>query len=129
MYVEFHFNAKLKDNTPENVFRILQYMIDFDIFEVMIPAHPFFKTKKWHHILASDSGVFDASTESTIHCHHYALGVTKNFLCVKCSFENDEDEVEKFIDWITPYLDKTTGDFLGFYRYESTQNPVLIFMK
>lgn len=38
-------------------------------------------------------------------------------------------EIQLFIDWISPYLNKNKGYSLGFYRYEETENPTLIYMK
>jgi len=50
-------------------------------------------------------------------------------LQVRGNLKNYESEIDTFIDWITPYLNKLPGDFLGFERYEECTEPTLIYMK
>ena len=51
-----------------------------------------------------------------------------HFLCIRSNVKNYDGEIQHFIDWITPCLDKHPGDFLGFRRYEETEDPTLIYM-
>jgi len=74
-------------------------------------------------MLNCGSYYFDADTISTIRKDDITQQWT---LCIRCNLKNYDDEIEKFLDWIHPYLDKQEGDFLGFYRYEETEQPTLI---
>jgi hypothetical protein len=47
------------------------------------------------------------------------------YLNVKSSFKNYSQEIRLFLDWICPYIN--TSGFLGFYRYEESDFPTLIF--
>ena len=51
------------------------------------------------------------------------------YLCVRANLKNYGEEIRKFLDWITPYLEKYEGEFLGFYRYEESEQPTLIYHK
>lgn len=124
MYTELHFNSELKGNTPTNVISILKYMVEDGDKPLKLPDHPLFKTCRWETMLVCDSYYFDAETHSTLRLDN----ITNSwYLCIRSNFKNYDNEVECFLNWIYPYLNKFEGDFLGFYRYEEFQTPSLIF--
>ena len=125
MYTEFHFNSKLKRNVPPNVIEILKFMVGQTEAKPDLPDHPLFATDRWDTMLRTDSAYFDADTHSTL---RYEEGPKARYvLCIRCNLKNYEGEIEKFVDWIMPYLSKIPGEFLGFSRYEETEQPTLIF--
>jgi len=126
MYTEFHFNAALKDNAPNSVIEILEFMLGDSAERPELPAHLLFQSDRWEWMLRCDSYYFDADTHSTL---KYDEVSKQYYLCIRCNLKNYNDEIEKFILWIMPYLDKHPGDFLGFSRYEETEKPTLIFME
>lgn len=126
MYTELHFNSALKRNIPTPVLEILNYMIGNDEFAPVCPDHPLFSTSRWPIMLRCDSYYFDADTHSTL---RYDEISTQHYLCIRTNFKNYEGEIEAFVDWIMPYLDKVPGDFLGFSRYEETEEPTLIYAR
>lgn len=125
MYTEFHFNSELNNNSSD-IIDILKYMIGEQGSYIKLPKHPLFETDRWMFMLCTDSYYFDADTISTL---RYDKTAKAYFLCIRCNLKNYNDEIEKFINWITPYLAKTNGEFLGFYRYEEYEKPTLIYMK
>ena len=127
MYTEFHFNASLKENTPIEIIEVLQTMLGDEKVLLNTLKHPLFTTKdsRWRFMLQCDSYCFDADTHSTL--RYDDIGKSY-YLCIRCNLKNYENEIENFVDWIKPYLDKQKGDFLGFSRYEETEQPTLIFM-
>ena len=128
MYTELHFNAELSGDVPPEVVTILDYMLASaslaELPEPPLPDHPLFHTERWRLMLQMDSCYFSADTHSTLRkddrgdCY---------FLCVRCNLKNYNHEIEKFIDWVCPYLRQEDGDFLGFYRYEDSEDPTLIY--
>lgn len=127
MYTEFHFNSRLKENTPAEVLEALQWMLAEDKPDVppALPSHPLFQGKlrcKW--MLLSDSYYFDALTRSELEFDDIA---NQYFLSIRCNLKNYDNEIQKFVDWIRPYLDQEDGAFLGFHRYEETEQPTLLF--
>ena len=127
MYTEFHFNSELKQDVPEEVINILKFMVG-DISDITCNPlnHELFSTDRWKHMLYMDSYYFHADTHSTL---RYDDNGKCWFLCIRCNLKNYDDEIEKFIDWVTPYLYEDEGNFLGFSRYEETEQPTLIFYK
>ena len=126
MYTEFHFNAELNSNAPKEIINILEYMIGDNSIMPELPSHPLFETSRWQYMLQMDSYYFSAETHSTLHFDDIANAY---YLCIRCNLKNYDNEIEKFVSWIMPYLDKQPGSFLGFSRYEETEVPTLIYMQ
>lgn len=126
MYTELHFNSELKKDLPEDVLKTLQYMIDHENEPTDLPEHELFKCDRWTMLFTCDSYYFDADTHSTLRFDEISNAY---YLCVRANLKNYDSEIEKFIDWIEPYLKKFEGEFLGFYRYEKNKQPTLIYKK
>lgn len=130
MYTEFHFNAELVKDLPKEVENILKYMIgESDVTDISpsdLLNHKLFSTPRWQVMLMGDSYYFAADTISTL---RYDNITNSHFLCIRCSFKNYDSEIELFLDWISPYIEMDSGEFLGFYRYEMDEIPTLIYHK
>ncbi|MHB1098682.1 MAG: hypothetical protein ACYCZR_03930 [Burkholderiales bacterium] len=129
MYTEFHFNSALHSDVPTNVLEILDYMIGTDEFEPVITdpwsaQAELSQTPYWPIMLRCDSYYFDADTINTLRYDDIA---NQHYLCIRSNLKNYDDKIKKFIDWIMPYLDKYDGEFLGFSRYEESNEPTLIY--
>lgn len=127
MFTEFHYNVELIKNVPKNILDILHFMLDENrhksIDTLMIPSHPLFNSERWKGMLLSDSFMFKADTHSTLRFDDIAKVY---FLCIRCNLKNYNNEIENFIDWIDPYVEAYTDDFLGFYRYEESEEPTIV---
>lgn len=123
MYTELHYNAKLIDNAPDNVLAVLQFMVEGGE-EPSTPNHELFSASRWRYMLRCDSCYFDADTRSTLRWDEDTEGW---YLCIRCNLKNYENEIEKFVAWVRPFVDKEPGDFLGFIRYQETEQPTLLF--
>lgn len=125
MYTEFHFNVELKRDVPEEVISALKYMTTVDGLEPTdLPYHPLFWTDRWYYMLTCDSYYFPMIPATSLLYDNIAKCY---FLSVRSNFKNYDDEIEKFLDWISPYVVDTI-DFAGFYRYESAEEPTLIYL-
>lgn len=124
MYTEFHYNVELRKDTPEIITEILQQMISGNGVVKLLPDHPLFQTSRWSVMLQCDSYYFAATTYCTL---QYDDITNLYFLNIRCNLKNYDNEIEKFCDWIRPFIDKEKGDFLGFSRYEETEIPTLIY--
>jgi len=128
MYTELHFNCELPKDTPPSVLAVLRYMLreqgDRDV--PTLPDHPLFQTSRWAVMLGCDSYYFSADTHSTLRFDECG---DSYYLCIRTNLKNYDNEIEKFVDWISPYIDGFDGDFLGFSRYEQTETPELIHLK
>lgn len=125
MYTEFHFNSILKPSTPPVVINILEYMLGILEEEPEKPNHPIFtNTTRWRLMLRCDSYYFAAQTVSTL---NFDSVLNSYVLCIRCNLKNYSNEIQEFINWISPYLNTCGKEFLGFYRYEEDEEPILIY--
>lgn len=123
MYTEFNIGVALKKNTPSEVIDILKYMVrDVEDRPSTLPDHPLFKTDRWFILFTCGSYYFDGETNSMFNFDDID---GKWYLTVRSSLKNYCSEIEKFLDWIRPYL-YTTG-FLGYFWYEEYEDPILIY--
>jgi hypothetical protein len=123
MYTELHYNVELKKSVPDEVIKTLQYMLDPLEAEQPrpLPGHTLFSTQRWDVMLRMSSAYFPARTHSELfeQFDQWHLGV-------RCNLKNYNEEIEKFVDWLDPYVDAFKGDFLGFSRYEESEDPEII---
>jgi len=103
MYTEIHFNSGLHGDTPSDVIAVLKYMLGDTDGKPSLPGHELFTTTRWPVMLRMDSCYFDADTHSTLRYDDIA---NNYYLCVRSNLKNYGQEIEKFVDWIMPYLDK-----------------------
>lgn len=121
-YTEMDLGVCFYKNTPENVISTLKFMLgDIDENTSKI-KHPLFETYRWAYMLRMSSCDFDG-----LNFKKFVYDNTDNcwYLTVRCNLKNYSNEIEKFLDWICPYL-KTYG-FLGYMRYEDAVDPTLIY--
>lgn len=126
MYTELDLNAELRRDTPDEVLGVLRYMVGGSAKPPAPPSHPLFETARWRSMLTCDSYYFDAWTHSRVIVDNIAHAT---YLNVRCNLKNYDDEIGKFLDWIDPWLEKDKGEFLGFYRYEESEEPALIYKR
>lgn len=131
MYTELHYNVEL--NTEEgvdDVIRTLRYMTQDEEYPVAedwilrTQSHELFHTNtRWQHMLRMDSYYFPHKPASRVYEDQGW------YLNVRCNLKNYDNEIEKFVDWIDPFVELHGGTdrFLGFKRYESEHHPTLIY--
>lgn len=125
MYTELNINVNLCENTPQDICDTLKAMLAKDsnfIIPASIANHPLFESNRWRWMLTSDSCYFDGMTRSDL-CFSDILH--EWWLTIRCNLKNYEHEIEKFLDFLSPYI--STEDFLGYMRYEEDIMPTLIF--
>ena len=123
MYTDFCFDAELNGDLPEDVIAVFTFLGDMADGQPALPKHSLFETSRWACLGGASSAYFDAQPHYNFRNEHGSY-----FVSIRTNFKNYESEIEKFLDWVTPYLNKFEGDFLGFSRYEETEEPTLIYM-
>jgi hypothetical protein len=121
MYTEFHYNVSLRKDVPADVVSILNYLTEGgDEFRT---NDPFFECSRWRFLCTMDSYYFAADTCSSLRFDNIAQNWV---LCIRSNLKNYSLEIEKFCEWLDPYVDAFGGDFLGFSRYEEMEIPTHI---
>ncbi len=128
MYTELHYNAELKKEVPKQILDVLAFMVEYenDTPPPHLPSSKLFGDTRWRYMLTCDSYYFCADTHSTLRFDNIAKSW---FLCIRSNFKNYDNEINLFIEWMDPYLQADSGDFIGFYRYEEDEIPTLIYKK
>lgn len=128
MYTEFVMAAQIK-NDP-TVVQILDCMLNDGIEPTNLPDHDFFKIKSWKLTLSIDSYYFPGQTDSTFIKNdlHGAAKEPLYFLTVRCNLKNYYNDIDKFLDWLCPYIIDPQDGFLGYSRYEECDDPRLIYI-
>lgn len=123
MYTEINICFDLIENAPKDVVAILHYLIDRTTIPfIPLPEHDFFKCDRWDMIACSDSYYFDGSTNRKI----VFDDISKTWkINIRANLKNYDSEIEKFLDWLEPYID--TKGFIGYTRYEESEDPTLIY--
>jgi hypothetical protein len=128
-YTELSFDAKLRKDVPKKVLATLQYMVEArDRARPPAspdPHEPLFATKQWRVMLRSD----DANLSYRRSSLRYDDAAEAHILCVQCSLRNDDQEIEKFVDWVMRHVDEPEGKSLGFYRLHLSKWPTPIQMR
>lgn len=124
MYTELVMSCRIKDDPI--VINILKYMIGEAEEKPQLPDHSLFSTDRWNFMLQCSSYYF---VPEAVHLLKYnEIGKYWCFIN-RSDFKNYDDEVNKFIDWITPYMRDTDGDMIGYSRYEQDKSPIIYYCK
>jgi hypothetical protein len=124
MYTEFYFRARIKDGAVTD-WLDEQINGDNDWFPAPFDEHEFFKCDRWSHVFIGGGAVYQESrTPIFRRKNRSGGGPYGNELVLASSLKNYGDEIESFMEWITPHLDMYHGNFLGYSLYEDSYDLV-----
>jgi hypothetical protein len=125
--------CNLKGDVPEEVLNLLRFLCggperpprpaDEDL-----PAHPFFRTRRWEQVLSNGSWYDRGAAPSRLIIQEWknVTGMKgPKSLVVRCDLKNYDFEIQYFLQWFAPYS-QTIG-FVGYYRHEEALHPTLIY--
>ncbi|MFP3751609.1 hypothetical protein [Bacillus altitudinis] len=128
MYTELVCAFELIEGTPSNNIETLEFMCgQREEHPDELPDHELFSDEtRWEWMLQSDSYYFDGKTYSKIENDNI---VGSRYVSVRCNLKSYDNEIEKFINWVSPYIQKSYDHyFIGYKRYEEDKEPALIFV-
>ena len=103
MYTEFKCQGCLAPDTPAEVIDLLRIMATGNPMDVLPDSdHPLFKTRSWTQIInGSDNEEQLELRDRGLDLYEVPTGWLFNF---SGFLKNYENEIELFIEWISPYL-------------------------
>ena len=122
MYTEFFYRAEIRKNVPENVREVLKFLCaGAPRPPGDLPDHEFFQCSRWEDVAVMGSAYF-ISREPIFRDtgNAYELAIHSNM-------KNYGGEIQKFVDWVDPYVRAIRGDFLGYSLYEESNQPEMFF--
>lgn len=89
------------------------------------PNHEFFKQPRRSAIFSGTSAYFTGSNELSITNEYttYVSGEPYREVSFRANLKNYDNEIEKFFDWIEPYV--RDAGFYGYSQYEEAKAPTL----
>lgn len=132
MYTELIFGASLKKETPKEIIDILDWMINSeDLIKSKYPEtpeHEFFKCERWKYLFKMSSYYFGVS-DSHSSMWRDSLD-TEWIISTRSNIKNYDSEIEKFIDWIKPWISGGSGyrDMYAISIYEESDEPTIYYL-
>ena len=136
MYTELTLKVDLNEGLPEDVNRILRFLFDNSFDEDddemvtgkdfikkygELPDHEFFKSERWSSVGSCNSFYHVPET-----FNHYR----RNSLFSRSDLKNYDCEIEKFLDWLLPYISKEENRrVVAMAWYEEDDAPTCYFFR
>lgn len=123
MYTELVVSTQIKP--IDEVIDVLKVMAGISDKHVKLPKHPLFKTPRWRSLFLSSSYYF---TPRNVCLLEYDDISNTWCLITRADLKNYDGEIEKFIDWIRPYLAEAGyATMFAYSRYEETEEPTIYY--
>lgn len=130
MYTEIIFKANIKNDIPKEVDDVLRYLTCedanspyltlFDDPKVPDIDHAFFKCPRWN-LISRCSSCYHTPTVFRFYDGFY--------LFFRADLKCYDNEIDLFVDWISPYLWGDSDKCIGWKWYEEFDSPTLLFPK
>lgn len=134
MYTEISFRANLIEKVPEQVTDVLKIIVygGDDLPKEGLPGHELFRCERWKALGHHGSYYFPNAGRSEVYLPQYRWETVT--VALHGNLKNYDQEIEKFFDWIDPYVAEPEGTFLGYSLYEENQykgtaGPIFYFKK
>lgn len=111
-FTNLHFSCELRHDTDSDVIKALQYMTGLSKLYA-VPDEALCECARWKHFLRGDSyysyapPVAKLTQEKRGHKNSDSW-----YFAVICSFKNYDNELEKFLAWLDPYVSVHSNSFM-----------------
>jgi len=122
MYTELYLSCEFNEDLPKEAENVLLHLFGDGPVPETLPDHQFFSCDRWGQIGRMSSFYFTPFPLSKI-----VKEQGNYYLTTRSDLKNYDSEIIEFLDWVKPYIDASEDDFIGYYRYEESDNPTLIY--
>ena len=122
MYTEVFARMVLVKEAPRDVLDALRSMMGGELAPDAapsrdeLPAHPLFDCPRWDLLGCGTSAYFPGMADS--HLRGPSTHDGSYDVLIHGNLKDYSGEIEKFFDWIDPYIDASPGEFIGYELYE-----------
>ncbi len=123
MYTELIFGASFEKTTPKEIIETLRYMVG----DTEKPGNLAFDSKR--NPLQGGSYYFGVSSSAT---KMYYDNITKCWiLSSRANLKNYDDDIEKFLKWIKPYIKNGSGsrEMYAIIIHEEQSEPTIYYLR
>jgi len=127
MYTEIIFGAGLKAELPEGIVSTIKKLVAGEDLKETTLDHPFFKSERPWLLSSGGSYYFPGTVEPKFWFDDIAK---QWFLHFRTNIKNYDSEIEKFLDWIKPYIEDGVGkrNFYAIVTYEDSVEPTIYYL-
>jgi hypothetical protein len=126
MYTRFHFAACIVEENA-SLLSWLEDMCDpteLNASKERFDDHEFFECRGWQSVFWGAAGVGQPTAAPVFNRAEQVWDksmLAVNSILIHSSLKDYDDECEKFVDWISQYVEGDKGDFLGYSVYEESR--------
>lgn len=133
MYTKVSFIIPIKSETPKEIKKILESLIEGNLEENKnLPKHPFFETPRYSYFAKCNSFYFTGTSNSSVKYPYRNWHDEKSddiVLHIDSDFKHYDDEIPLFLDWVKDFMEKPKSGFIGYTLYEEDERPTLWFLR
>ena len=126
MYTELVLKCEISADSPQSVKAIIKHMFAGGDEPGEIPEHDFFKCDRWKCVGAMSSFYHHPAVVNSVPEFDYTDSF---YVFSRSDLKNYDDEISKFVDWVTPYIEGSGDICIGWSWYEEDEKPELIIIK
>lgn len=123
MYTELVLKCEVSGDAPEIVKNVVRHLFSGGERPEQIPEHEFFKCHRWSSIGSGSSAYHFPEAISNLFKYDWDESL---YIFSRSDLKNYDDEIAKFVDWITPHLVAHGETCIGWSWYEDDEKPTLI---
>lgn len=123
MYTELVLKCEVMGDAPDLVKQVARYLFNGESAPEKLPEHDFFLCSRWNCIGKMSSAYHHPAAVNSL--VKYEWDDCLNIFS-RSDLKDYSDEIEKFIDWISPLLVNESGSCIGWSWYEEEDKPTLI---
>lgn len=118
-YTAIFIAAELRHDAPPVVRGILNCMMGLsEEIPCPLPDHPLFKSERWRYLLRCDAAYLPGAV-----LRAWGHARDGRDFTVYSKIKNYDEEIEKFFDWISPYVE---NDAIAFHKYEYADKATIV---
>lgn len=123
MYTELVLKCEVSGDSPDIVKNVVRHLFGGGDRPEQIPEHEFFKCHRWSSIGSGSSAYHLPEAISNVFKYDWDESL---YVFSRSDLKNYDDEIAKFVDWITPHLVAHGETCIGWSWYEDDEKPTLI---
>jgi len=127
MFTELIFGAALKKDTPQEVIDSIKYMAGQ--IQDQPKGFPFEEQRlKW---LFTSGGSYYFGVHEAVFDMKFDKLTSEWIISARVNLKNYEQEIQKFLEWIKPFISKGSGtrDFYAIVTYEQQEEPTIHYLR
>ena len=123
MYTELVLKCEVRGDAPDVVKKVVRHLFSGEAAPDTLPGHVFFSCHRWEMIGSGSSAYHHPEAVNSLVKYDWSENI---HIFSRSDLKDYEDEIAKFIDWITAYVDGSGETCIGWSWYEEEDKPTLI---